>query len=161
MMLTQVGPVGGNGGTHIDSYIIPTGYRLKEIHLLTTTVIEGIQFSITDGNGGKSMPVLGGNSTHQKRHFVFTFGHGEYLIGLSGRYGWYIDCIRIHTNLRLSPSYGGHGGEKEFYFVAKEGEEVVGLVGRAGWFVDALGIVTQPLATSVNGTQNLEQTGFR
>lgn len=144
MTLTKHGPVGGDGGLEIGDYAVPTGFKIKEIHLLTTNVVEGIQFTITDGKGGKTMPLLGGNSTNRKRHFVFSLGRDEYLTGLSGHYGWYIDAIRIHTNRRVSPIYGGHGGEKDFYFTANDGNEVVGLVGRADWYVDALGIITQP-----------------
>lgn len=146
MTLTKHGPVGGDGGRLFDDYAIPDGFRIKEIHLLTTNVVEGIQFTITDGKGGKTMPVLGGNSSNRKRHFVFALGRDEYLTGLSGYYGWYIDALRIHTNRRVSPLYGGHGGEKAFLFTANEGEEVVGLVGRADWYVDALGVLTQSRA---------------
>ena len=143
MTLTKLGPIGGGGGREIKDYAVPNGYRIKEIHLLTTNIVEGIQFTITDGKGGKTMPVLGGNSTNRKRHFVFALGRDEYLTGFSGHYGWYVDALRIHTNRRVSPLYGGHGGKKDFYFSANNGEEVVGLVGRADWYVDALGILTQ------------------
>lgn len=151
------GPVGGDGGAEISAYQIPDGYRIKEIHLLTTDVIEGIQFTVTDGTGGRSMPVLGGQSSNRKKHFVFAMGHDEYLTGISGHYGWYIDSLRLHTNRRVSPLYGGHGGEQEFFFTAGEGEEVAGLVGRAGWFVDALGIVTRPKIKKTFAKSNLQQ----
>ena len=152
MALSILGPVGGDGGESITDYEIPTGYKIKEIHLLTTNVVEGLQLTVTDGKGGKSMPVIGGNSNRHKRHFVFALGRDEYLTGISGRYGWYIDALRIHTNRRVSPLYGGHGGSQDFYFTAQENEEVIGFVGRAGWFVDALGIITKPvLPTAVSG----------
>ena len=163
MTLTKQGPIGGDGGRVFDDYAIPTGFKIKEIHLLTTDVVEGIQFTITDGKGGKTMPVLGGNSSNRKRHFVFALGRDEYLTGISGYYGWYIDALRIHTNRRVSPLYGGHGGENEFFLTAKEGEEVVGLVGRADWYVDALGVITQSRALSrtpdPKGLQKVEGIG--
>lgn len=146
MALSIQGPVGGDGGQPIVDYQVPKGYRIKEIHLLTTDIVEGIQFTITDGRGGKSMPIIGGQSDRHKSHFVFAIGHDEVLTGLSGRYGWYIDGLRIHTNRRVSPLYGGHGGSNEFCFMVGKGEEVVGLVGRAGWFVDALGLLSQSRA---------------
>lgn len=143
MSITTIGPVGGNGGQEITPYTIPNGYKIKEVHLLITDVVEGIQFTVTDGTGGKTMPVLGGNSHNRKRHFVFALGQDEYLTGISGHYGWYIDSLRLHTNRRVSPLYGGHGGNQEFYFSVDDGEELIGLIGRADWFVDALGIMKQ------------------
>lgn len=144
MGASNLGPVGGDGGRAIENYEIPDGYRIKEIHLLTTNIVEGIQLTITDGAGGKSMPIIGGNSDRHKRHFVFAMGRDEYFTGISGRCGWYIDALRIHTNRRVSPLYGGHGGSRDFLFEANSDEEVVGFIGRADWFVDALGIVTKP-----------------
>lgn len=35
----------------------------------------------------------------------------EYLIGVSGRAGWYVDSLRFHTNKRVSAVYGGAGGD--------------------------------------------------
>ncbi|MEM7332475.1 MAG: jacalin-like lectin [Chloroflexota bacterium] len=163
MNLTKHGPIGGQGGVEIEEYAIPNGFKIKEIHLLTTDVVEGIQFTITDGKGGKTMPLLGGNSSNRKRHFVFSLGRDEYLTGISGHYGWYVDAVRLHTNRRVSPIYGGHGGEKDFYFSANEDEEVIGLVGRADWYVDALGILTKTkevvLPSDAKGLQLVDGIG--
>ena len=163
MSLTKHGPVGGQGGLEIGEYAVPNGFKIKEIHLLTTNVVEGIQFTITDGKGGKTMPLLGGNSNNRKRHFVFSLGRDEYLTGISGHYGWYVDAIRIHTNRRVSPIYGGHGGQKDFYFSANDDKEVVGLVGRADWYVDSLGILTRQKAVvfppDYNGLQLVDGIG--
>lgn len=166
MALSTLGPVGGDGGQPIENYQIPEGYRIREIHLLTTDIVEGIQFTITDGKGGKSMPIIGGQSDRHKSHFVFAIGHNEILTGISGRYGWFIDGLRIHTNRRISPLYGGHGGSDEFHFVVGKNEEVAGLVGRAGWFIDALGVIVKTraplgLSADLKSLQKIEGIGPR
>lgn len=134
----QIGPAGGNGGQPFDNYDIPEGARLTAIHVFTEWVINAIQFDYvrSDGNPAGNPPIggLGGE------HHVFYLDDDEYLTGISGRAGWYIDSIRFHTNKRVSSTFGGVGGEREFTFEAPAGFEIGGLFGRSAWYVDALGI---------------------
>jgi predicted flap endonuclease-1-like 5' DNA nuclease len=79
-------------------------------------------------------------------HHTVTLEADEYLTGVSGRCGHFIDSIRIHTNKRVTDSYGGRGGEEEYRFEAAANGEIVGLVGRAGWFIDQLGVIVRDRA---------------
>jgi predicted flap endonuclease-1-like 5' DNA nuclease len=79
-------------------------------------------------------------------HHTITLAAGEYLIGVSGRCGRYIDSIRFHTNQRVTDSYGGSGGQDEYRFEAAPGAEIVGLTGRADWFIDQLGVIVRARA---------------
>ncbi len=64
----------------------------------------------------------------------------EYIIGFSGRYGDYIDSLKIQTNKRTSPQFGGSGGRQDFRVRVPSGNRAVGLIGRSGRYLDALGI---------------------
>lgn len=134
----QIGPAGGNGGKPFDHYDIPEGGRLTAIHIFADWVINGIQFDYIDADGQSGdNPLIGGPGG---KHHIFNLDEDEYLTGISGRAGWYIDSIRFHTNRNGSPVYGGPGGDRDFSFVAPEGFEIGGLFGRSGWYIDALGV---------------------
>lgn len=79
-------------------------------------------------------------------HHTFYLEDDEYLIGISGRCGWYVDSIRLHTNKRVSESYGGEGGERDYALMAPAGYEIAGLYGRSDWYIDALGVWLRPVA---------------
>lgn len=100
----QLGPIGGRGGKPFDGYSIPQGARLTAIHIYADWVIDALQFDYTqvDGKAAGRPPVggLGG------RHYVFYLDPDEYLTGISGRCGWYLDSIRFHTSKRESDLCG-------------------------------------------------------
>lgn len=137
----QIGPVGGNGGKPFEGYNIPKDAQITAIHIYTEWVINAIQLDYrnSDGSDGGRPPVggLGGE------HHVFYLQDDEYLTGISGRAGWYIDSIRFHTNKRVSPTYGGVGGDREYSFITPAGYEVEGFFGRSAWYVDSLGITVR------------------
>lgn len=138
----KLGPSGGDGGLPIEGYVIPSGARISEIEVTSGWYIDSIRVIYTDAEGAiHALPGFGGNGSYAHR---FTLEPGEYLIGVSGRSGRYVDSIAFHTNLRVSPTYGGDSGEVSFSFLAPEDSEVVGFFGRADWYVDAIGIVTRP-----------------
>lgn len=142
MNTTRLGPAGGLGGTAFGDYVIPIGTRLREIHIYANWCVDGLQLIFTEDTGSQSdLPRAGAGGGI---HHVFYLGEDEYLRGISGRCGWYIDSIQFHTNKRSSHVYGGIGGEQDFYFHAQEGEEIVGIFGREGWYVDALGVIVRP-----------------
>ncbi len=142
MYTTRLGPAGGLGGKPFGDYVIPVGTRLREIHIYANWCVDGLQLIFTYDKGrNSSLPRAGAGGGI---HHVFFLGEDEYLLGISGRSGWYIDNIQFHTNKRSSHVYGGIGGEQDFYFQAQEGEEIVGIFGREGWYVDALGAIVRP-----------------
>lgn len=146
MSLTTLGPAGGLGGHEFENYTVPSGYRIKEVHIFASSVVNAIQFATINGDHSTNyLPKIGGLGGE---HFVFALDKDEYITGVSGRCGWYIDHLRIHTNRRVSPAYGGHGGEQDFYLSAPAGMQVIGLFGRADWFLDAVGLMADELPTA-------------
>lgn len=138
----KLGPSGGDGGLPIVDYVIPAGARISEVKVTSGWYVDSIQIAYTDAAGAAhALPGFGGNGLQEHR---FILEPGEYLVGVSGRSGRYVDSIVFHTNLRVSPSYGGDSGENTFAFLAPENSEVVGFFGQADWYVDAIGIVTRP-----------------
>jgi predicted flap endonuclease-1-like 5' DNA nuclease len=153
----SMGPVGGNGGKPFENYDIPDDARVTAVHVFAEWVVNAVQLEYvqSDGRGGGRPPIggLGG------QHFVFTLEEDEYLTGISGYAGWYVDSVCFHTNKRMSPLFGGAGGEREFSFDAPPGHEIAGLFGRSDWHIDALGINLRPLAARPEpaaGTDELE-----
>ena len=134
-----LGPSGGNGGHAFEDYTIPAGAKVKEIRVNAGFYVDGLQLVCVDDAGTVSeLPHLGGGSGF--RHTI-TLDADEYLTGISGRSGRYIDSIRFHTNKRVTDSIGGRGGENEYHFEAAANAEVAGLFGRADWYMDQLGVV--------------------
>ncbi len=140
----QRGPIGGEGGKPFDGYSIPDDARLSAIHIYAEWVIDAIRFDYVTGDGkAGSRPPIGGLGGF---HHVFYLDEDEYLTGISGRCGWYVDNIRLHTNKRVSETYGGEGGERAYELMAPPDHEIAGLFGRCDWYIDALGIWVRPLA---------------
>ena len=143
MQLKQLGPIGGEGGRPFDGYTIPDDARLTAIHVFAEWVLDALRFEWigSDGTPGGHPPIggLGGY------HHTFYLDEDEYLIGISGRCGWYVDSVRFHTNKRVSDLFGGAGGEHEYALMAASGEEIAGLFGRCDWYIDALGVQLRPV----------------
>ena len=134
-----LGPSGGNGGHEFEDYTIPAGAKVQEIRVNAGFYVDGLQIICVDAGGTViELPHLGGKSGF--RHTI-SLDADEYLTGISGRSGRYIDSIRFHTNKRVTDSIGGRGGENEFHFEAAANAEVAGLFGRADWYMDQLGVV--------------------
>lgn len=143
---TKIGVSGGEGGIPVEGYVVPAGARIREVKLTTGWFVDSIQVGYVDAAGiMQTLPGIGG---HGDEVHSFTLEDDEYLVGVSGRSAQYLDSIRFHTNKRVSPTYGGEGGEVEFSFLAPEGSEVVGFFGRADWYIDAIGIVARSLPVS-------------
>jgi predicted flap endonuclease-1-like 5' DNA nuclease len=139
-----LGPSGGNGGHEFDGYTIPAGGKVHEIRVNAGLYVDGLQLVYVGADGAVTeLPHLGGRGG---LHHTFTLDADEYLTGISGRSGRYIDSIRFHTNKRTSDKIGGAGGEDEFHFEAAANSEVAGFFGRADWFVDKLGVIVRDRA---------------
>jgi predicted flap endonuclease-1-like 5' DNA nuclease len=134
-----LGPSGGNGGHEFAGYTIPAGAKVYEIRVNAGFYVDGLQLVYIDNGGSvQELPHLGGKGGF---HHTITLDADEYLTGISGRSGRYVDSIRFHTNKRTTDSIGGSGGENEFHFEAAADGEVAGFFGRADWFVDKLGVI--------------------
>jgi hypothetical protein len=134
----NLGPSGGYGGApFVDS--VSSGARVTEVQVRSGAYVDSLQMVLQlpdgqiaymDKHGGD-----GGNAA------TFSLRDGEYINAISGRYGQYVDSIRFHTNLRVSPTYGGSGGDADYYYAAPPGWQIVGLYGRSGAYIDAVGVV--------------------
>ena len=137
---------GGIGGVLFDGYQIPSDARLREIQVMSGWYIDSLRLLYSGPDGEiQGLALLGGKGGERHR---FRLEVGEWLIGISGRCGTYVDSIRFHTNWRISPTYGGPGGDTEYLFLAPEDGEVVGFWGRADWSLDAIGILVRPVLGS-------------
>jgi hypothetical protein len=134
----QTNIAGGSGGNGFLDSEIPVGARITEIRLHTGKFIDGIQavFLLPDGSiiEGPFHGGSGGNSN------TFRLETDEYITGISGRYGEYIDSLRIHTNKRTSPLLGGSGGPQDFRIDVPSGNQAIGFTGRSGQYLDAIGL---------------------
>ena len=136
-----LGPSGGNGGHEFDGYTIPAGAKVHEIRVNAGFYVDGLQLVCVDAAGAVTeLPHLGGKSGF---HHTITLDADEYLTGISGRSGRYIDSIRFHTNKRTTDSIGGRGGENEYHYEAAANGEVAGFFGRADWYIDQLGVIVR------------------
>jgi predicted flap endonuclease-1-like 5' DNA nuclease len=137
-----LGLAGGDGGEEIKGLVVPEGTKISAIYVLTGLYIDTLEIAYQGESGEVQLGPAGGFGGIPH---AFVLGEDEYLTGISGRNGIYVDSIRFHTNLRTSDTYGGPFGAADFAFYAPEGSHIVGFVGRAGWFIDALGIITRSL----------------
>ena len=136
-----LGPSGGNGGREFIDYAAPVGAMLREIRINAGFYVDGIQLVYSDADGVLvEMPHIGGKGG---LHHTLTLDADEYVTGVSGRCGRYIDSIRIQTNKRSTDSFGGSGGGEEYHYEAAANGEIVGFVGRADWYVDQLGVIVR------------------
>jgi predicted flap endonuclease-1-like 5' DNA nuclease len=139
-----LGPSGGNGGHEFDQYLIPPGARLREIRVNAGLYVDGLQFVCEDASGAViELPHLGGKGGF---HHTITLDPDEYLVGISGRSGRYVDSIRFHTSKRTTDQIGGPSGGDTYHFEAAPNGEVGGLFGRADWFIDKIGIIVRDRA---------------
>lgn len=151
MSETNSGISGGEGGIPMMDYFVPVGARIREVEVTSGWFVDSIKVVYVDAAGNmQALPGLGGNGA-DVHHFVLE--DDEYLVGISGRSNQYVDSICFHTNKRVSPTYGGDGGEVAYSFLAAEGSEVVGFLGRADWYIDAIGVITRLLPVSASAPE--------
>jgi hypothetical protein len=134
----QTNIAGGTGGEAFSDTQIPLGGRISEIRISSGKYIDGIQvlYTLPDGSVFEG-PWHGGRGGSPD---VFKLDANEYVVGLSGRCGNYIDSLIIRTNRRTSPQYGGTGGRQDFRIDVASGNQAVGLIGRAAKYLDAIGL---------------------
>jgi hypothetical protein len=134
---------GGSSGSSFADTQPANGARIAEVRVRAGNQIDAVQivYALSDGRLTEA-PRHGGSGGHQ---YVFTLESDEYITGISGRYGNTIDSLRIHTNKRTSPTFGGTGGSNDFRIDVPSDSQATGLVGRSENTVNALGLSsTQP-----------------
>jgi hypothetical protein len=146
---TQI--AGGNGGNAFSDRSIPLGAIISEIRVGAGKNIDSIQavYVLKDGRTLEG-PVHGGRGGNFN---VFRLNPGEYITGLSGRYGEYIDSLSIQTNQRVSPVFGGLGGSRNFSISIPQGNMLVSLAGRSGERLDSISLYYAPIDRSLQRTR--------
>ena len=147
MKTTTLGTSGGEGGYPFAEYAIPDGTRIAAIRVLSGWYVDSIQLVYADATGNETpMETVGGAGLHfAERENQFVLDADEYLVGISGTSGQYVDNIRFHTNKRDSELFGGRGGDNSFSFMADAGSQVIGFFGRADWYLDSIGVLVKKL----------------
>ncbi len=140
---------GGPEGIQFADTDIPTGVRVLEVHIFSGDFVDAVQMLYTAPDGRVlAGPRYGGPGGQQN---IFRLDSDEYIVGLSGRYGNYIDALQIRTNKRASSLFGGRGGNQRYNIDIPGGNQAVGFVGRAGEYLDAIGLTFVPLMMRVAG----------
>jgi hypothetical protein len=142
---TEIG--GGNGGNAFSDRNIPLGAIISEVRVSAGKNIDSIQlvYVLKDRRAFEG-PVHGGQGGNPN---VFRLNSGEYITGVSGRYGDYIDSLSIRTNQRVSQTFGGPGGNRNFSISIPQGNMMVSLSGRAGERLDAISLYFAPIDKSL------------
>jgi hypothetical protein len=135
--------LGGQGGIQFSDMEFPPGGRVLEVHVFCGEFVDAVQLLYILPDGQTLLGPRHGGSGGQER--VFRLDSDEYIVGLSGRYGAYIDSLQLRTNKRTSPIFGGAGGSRSYRIDVTQGHQAVGLVGRAGEYLDAVGLTSIPI----------------
>lgn len=135
----RMGPSGGLGGNRFYDSNIPSNSRVREVVVRNGSWIDAIQIiHEIPGRGSMRFRSHGGEGGRVSR---FTLNNDEYIKAIEGRYGRFVDSIRIYTNRRSSARYGGTGGTVSYYYEAPAGFEIVGFHGHSGRYVDSIGVI--------------------
>lgn len=133
---------GGSGGTAFSDLDVPQGARVVEVHVYSGRYVDAVQmqYALPDGRVAAGPRHGGPGGTLS----VFRLDSDEVILALSGRYGDYIDSIRIHTSKRTSPLLGGSGGRQDYRIEVPANSQAVGFTGRAARYLDAVGLTHVP-----------------
>jgi hypothetical protein len=77
---------------------------------------------------------------------VFRLDSDEYVTGIYGRFGDYVDSLVIRTNKRTSQTFGGRGGRSEYRVDVPQGSMAVGFAGRSARYLDAIGLTYEAIS---------------
>jgi hypothetical protein len=140
---TQTSVFGGNGGANFSDTEFQSGVRITEVRVYTGNYIDAVQlgYEFQDGRTVAG-PRRGGPGGREN---IFRLDRDEYITGISGRYGNYIDSLTIQTNKRTSPVFGGSGGKRDYRIEVPSGYQAVGFAGRSAKYLDAIGLITAPI----------------
>jgi hypothetical protein len=147
--------VGGPGGQSFSDPEPERGTRVVEVQVRSGEYVDSVQLVYMMSDGRTVMgPLHGGEGGALS---VFHLDADEYLVGISGHAGSYIDSIQFQTNKRTSPFFGGHGGGRDFHVDVPATAQVTGFTGRAGEYLDAIGLTFAPLRRRFFGALEGEQ----
>src|SRR5262245_13135448 len=100
---TKVGPAGADGGTEFADKPLPKGARIVGGRIRHGRFIDGIELLYKTPDGQEEgMGWHGGDGGEEETLFL---EDDEYIIGITGMAGTYIDSLTIVTNKRKSKTY--------------------------------------------------------
>ncbi len=143
--MPDFGPVGGTGGKPFDDIPPSSQMEIGGVLIRSGSYLDQLQLIYRDPSSGQL--VLGqahGGNGGQPSGFVLN--PGEYLTGVSGRTGSYVDSITFQTSQgRTFGRFGGGGGGTDYQLPAptQANLELFGFYGRSGAYVDSIGCHTR------------------
>jgi len=140
---TQTSVFGGNGGANFSDTEFQSGVRITEVRVYTGNYVDAVQLGYEYQDGRTVAGLRRGGPGGREN--VFRLDRDEYITGISGRYGNYIDSLTIQTNKRTSPVFGGSGGKRDYRIEVPSGYQAVGFAGRSAKYLDAIGLITAPV----------------
>ena len=129
---------GGAGGSVFADADVPEGAEILEVRVNAEEFVDSVQVVYTLRDGRTIVAARHGGNGGRPASFLLE--QGEYIVGISGRSGRYVDSFRIQTNRRMSQVFGGRGGDRDFQINVPEGNRAAGFAGRSGEYVDAIGL---------------------
>lgn len=143
------GPSGGTGGRTFDHWTESEGRKdISRVWMSRDGPMKcfAVEYRDRQASGGSKL-FLKVDNCKDKPVFVpaLELEPDEYMIGISGKYGAYIDSMTIHTNKGKTLSFGGPGGGAAvFGYTAPSGQMIVGFFGKAGDALDSIGVLYAP-----------------
>ena len=134
---TKVGPAGHDRGKEFTDRPIPKGAPVVGVRIRHGRYIDGIELLYKTADGKEEG--LGWHGGPGGEAETFLLEDGEFINGITGKTGEYVESLVVVTNKRKSKMFGGDGGDKTFD-LQKAGEVVTGFFGRSGAFLDQVGI---------------------
>jgi hypothetical protein len=133
---------GGGGGRQFnDEESVRPGSVVVEVRIRSGSLVDAVQMLLQDHNGNQYELARHGGGGGDPQ--TFRLQPGQFVTGIYGRYGRYVDHIHIVTNLGEIGDGGGTGGGSNYSYEAPPGYQIVGFYGRSGSLIDAIGIVYQ------------------
>lgn len=142
MNVVYFGASGGLGGLSFsdDAIMLDKNYRIKKIVIRAGTLIDAVQICWVDPSGKDFWGQRhGGNGG---REYTFNLDPDEYILGIQGKYQYFVNSLQLVTNKRTSQLYGGTGGEQHYSYnrgMTWPGMKVIGFWGKSGTLVDSIG----------------------
>jgi len=143
--MAKISPVGGSSGILRNDPVVASVEKVIAVLVSSGLYIDFLQLIVRQNGVPQALAQHGGDGGHLT---PFVLADDEYLTGITGRYGWYVYSMTLHTNIRTSKKFGGSGGEREYSIQAGAGEQIVGLWCRSEQYIDAIGAITAPVPHS-------------
>lgn len=143
----KLGAVGGWGGAAFEDPLVSASVRVTKIKVTAGCYVYRVKFEYSGGatptdHGGSGPSLCPGSGGYIVQEQSFDLDQDEFIRGINGRSGKYIDQLEFVTNKRSIGPFGGDGGEP-FYLIGPPDFKVKRLFGRSWAFIDGLGIIVE------------------